>query len=194
MKKIVFIVPGFWGLPHEKVYEDIAALYKSKGLEPVILNIPWKRQVMSDYVNYFINVYDKHKDEEIHLFGWSFGAMISFIAASKIKTNTIFLCSISPYLKEDMKLILKSWKRSVGKKRMADFAGLSRIKINKTIRTKRVIMLVGTKEGKTMIKVSKAIYRSLDADKKIVIIEGAGHNIAREKYFQQIKRQIELLI
>lgn len=44
MKKVIFIIPGFKGVPSEKVYKDIATIYNGKGFEPVILKIPWNRK------------------------------------------------------------------------------------------------------------------------------------------------------
>ncbi|OGH14895.1 MAG: hypothetical protein A2687_04590 [Candidatus Levybacteria bacterium RIFCSPHIGHO2_01_FULL_38_26] len=194
MKRVIFIIPGFWGEPREKIYKDIAALYKQKGLKPVIVKIPWERKVMSDYADYFLKLVKKYEDSEINIFGWSFGAMISFIGASKLKVKTLFLCSVSPYWKEDMKFILKSWAKGVGKRRMEDFAKLSRIEIGKTVKAKKAVILVGTMERDRMIKASKDIYDKLNSDKNLIIIKGAGHNIARKKYFDEIKKQINRLL
>lgn len=147
---------------------------------------------MADYVDYFLNIYHKHRNKEVQLFGFSFGAMISFITSSKVNIKTQILCSVSPYYQEDMRLILKSWAKSVGKKRMQDFAKLSRTDICKNIKAK-TIMLVGTKERNMMVNVSKSIYRDLKTDKNLIIIKGVGHDITNEKYLEEIKRQIALL-
>lgn len=188
-KQIVFIIPGFLGVPSEKIYQQVSASYKNKEIEPIILDISWKRKTMSEYVDYFLSVYKQYAGNEIHLFGWSFGAMIALITASRVPVETLVLCSISPYWQEDMNKLLKSWIAGVGKRRVVEFATLSRKDISMKVNAKKVVMLVGVKEGSIMINVTQSIAKDVNAQ-NIVIIQGVGHNIAKERYAEVIKQQI----
>ena len=192
MNRVVLIIPGFKDYPNLKIYRQISKSYQDKGFDVVVLNIPWKNHTMSDYVDYFLKIYFKYQDSEVSTLGFSFGAMVSFIASSKVNIKSQILCSISPYFKEDMKLIKKSWADGVGKKRMADFGKISRKEICKLIKA-QTTMLIGTKEGPEMLQVTQSIYDGIKSDKDLAVIKGVGHDIAAKKYFEEISKRIKLL-
>lgn len=101
---------------------------------------------MSDYVKQFRKQLYHAKDEEVYLFGFSFGAMVAFIASAEINPKLQLLCSLSPYFKEDLPHLKKSWKNYFGKKRMADMKTFSFNEFSRKTQC-RTILVAGTKEG-----------------------------------------------
>ena len=54
----------------------------------------------------------------------------------KIKPKMLFLCSLSPYFKEDLKFLKKSWRNGIGKKRIEDLENFSFEELAKDIKCK----------------------------------------------------------
>ena len=96
----------------------------------------------------------------------------------------LFLCSLSPYFKEDLKSLKKSWRNSVGKKRLEDLKNFSFQKLAKDI-TCKTFLIAGEKEPKELHK------RVNDAHKKIknselFIVDGAKHEISQKEYIDKL--------
>lgn len=97
MNKVAFIVPGYSELTSEEKYQKIAGYFKEANMTPVMVDIDWKRKIMSDYVQEFLIKYQQKKAEENIFWGFSFGAMICFITSSRVKVDIQILCSLSPF-------------------------------------------------------------------------------------------------
>ena len=100
-QKAVFIVPGFRQKPKNKAYKEIRKILKSEGYFPVLVNVPWKKSTISENTDYFLKIYKKIKARKKYVLGFSYGAMIAFIASTKVGASGLILCSLSPYFKED---------------------------------------------------------------------------------------------
>lgn len=191
MRKTVYIIPGFTESTNLKSYQQIIKLFRSKNFKVIPIKISWKNKVMSDYIKEFQKQIQSDKDEKIYLFGFSFGAMIALISAVKIKPKMIFLCSLSPYFREDLPLIKKSWKNIFGKKRIEDFQNFPFNKIAKNIKSK-TILLVGEKEVDLIKKRIKKAEQKIK-NSKLFIIAGAKHDISQKIYLDKIKEIIKTI-
>lgn len=156
------------------------------GFKVVDVNITWNRKTMSDYVNQFISQVDQ-SEEEIHTIGYSFGAVISFIASSKIKIKSQILCSLSPYFAEDLPGLKTSWKTWMGKKRLEDFESLKASEIAKKVSCKTVIM-AGNKEGVEIEK--RLMATSTDLKIKPHILDGCKHDAEQKEYKEFLEKFI----
>src|SRR3989344_4182526 len=99
-----------------------------------------------------------------------------------------FLCSLSPYFKEDLRFLKKSWRNRVGKKRLEDLKNFSFQKLVKDI-TCKTLLIVGEKELKELHK------RVDDAHKKIknselFIASNAKHEISQKEYIDKLHEVI----
>lgn len=191
MSKIAFIIPGFGCPTKNKEYQEIAKYFKKKQYKPVLIEIDWKRNTHTRYVEQFNEQYYQHvkKNDEVCILGFSFGAMTSFIASAELNPTLQILCSISPYFKEDMPHIRNWWKTFFGKKRCEVFENLSFDQVAKRTKCK-TILIAGDSEGIELAR------RVKDAKKKIknselFILEGVKHNIADDRYLKKIKEVIE---
>jgi alpha/beta superfamily hydrolase len=185
MKKVVYIIPGYGEHTGMKGYQAAMKIFRLRGITPIPVNIHWKYKVMNDYVDEFLSVYKKNTGDDVYLFGFSFGAMIACIAAAQLKPKKIYLCSLSPYFREDLKSIKKSWRTILGKKRMTDFANFSFDALAQNVSCK-VVLLFGDKEHPLVEK------RVADAQKKlkkskVFVAQGANHNLGQKEYIDLLK-------
>jgi len=184
MSKVVYVIPGFTEKVNLKGYQQAIKSFKSKNFKVIPIKISWKYNVMSDYVDQFFCQLSHKKSDDVYLFGFSFGAMIAFISAVKLKPKMLFLCSLSPYFMEDLMFLRTTLKKYVGKKRINDLKMFSFDKLAKDIRCK-TLLIIGENEYKLVHN------RVLDAHKKInksriIIINNAKHNISQKEYMNKV--------
>ena len=183
--KIAFIVPGFTELTKQEKYRKIAEYFKEAGIEPVMVNIVWKRKIMSDYINEII---EKANLKPFIILGFSFGAFSSLIASLKIKPKYLILCSLSPYFKEDLPYLGKWDKTTLGKARFRDFNKYTFSDIAKKVKSKTYI-IYGEKEYKKVIEKSKKAKRYIK-NSELFIAPNAKHDINNLNYQRTIKEII----
>ncbi len=183
-KKTIFIIPGFRHLPTNKAYKEIAKLLKTEGYDPIPVTIPWKQTTISENTEYFLKKFKRklHQDgmQKVYILGFSFGAMIAFLASTKVKVNGLILCSLSPFFKEDVLKKVKSL-------RDKDFSQLHCATLAKRIMAKKILMLYGAKETKPLIKRVTTAYEQIPSDNKYLFaIQKTEHDIADKKYVYAI--------
>jgi pimeloyl-ACP methyl ester carboxylesterase len=185
-KKTIFIIPGFKHKPTQAVYRGLAKMLKKEGYSPIPVTIPWKQKTISENVEYFLKIYKKTRRKEKYILGFSYGAMIAFLAATKIPTEGLILCSLSPYFRED---ITKKHVRisDLTPERYEDFLKLPCSILAKKVKTKHLLMLYGDKESKLLIKrVTQAFAHMQVKEKHLLPIRKTDHNIADKRYLHTI--------
>lgn len=189
MSKIVYIIPGLGENTKLKRYRGIIKFLQLNNFKVIFVNITWKYKTMNDYVREFLTQYDQHtKDDEVYLFGFSFGAMISFIASCQINPKVQFLCSLSPFFKEDLPVIKDWWKRCTGAKRIKYFNSLSFDDLAKQVSCKTLIF-AGTKEGPEVERRAKIANEKIRRS-ELFMINGAKHDISQKPYLNKLKEII----
>lgn len=93
-KRDVFIIPGYKHTPKFMAYRNIAQILKSQGFHTIPVAIPWKHTTISENTMYFLKKYKKVKTKKKYLLGFSFGAMIAFLASTKVRVSGLILCSL----------------------------------------------------------------------------------------------------
>ncbi|MFH1364260.1 MAG: hypothetical protein ABIH52_01260 [Candidatus Aenigmatarchaeota archaeon] len=190
MAKVVYIIPGFTGNTRLEGYQRVMKYFKSQDIRSIPVNISWKYKTMSDYIKQFMNQYKETRDE-VYLFGFSYGAMIALISSIKINPRKLFLCSLSPFFKEDLRYLKKSWKKRYGKKRLEDFKNFSFNDIAKQIKCE-VVLFAGNKEYQDVLRRVDDASRKFK-NNKLIIAKGARHNILQDEYSQTLKQYISKL-
>jgi predicted esterase len=193
--KKVFIIPGFRHTATSKAYREIAKFLKAEGYQPIPVKIPWKQTTISENTEYFLKQYKKRtvseglKRQKTYILGFSFGAMIAFLASTKVRVNGLMLCSLSPFFKEDVK------KLNVKNARDEDFKTLHCGTLAKKIKAKKVLMFYGAKETNPLIKRVKSAYRQISSDKKyLVSIKKTEHDIGHKNYLSAIYTATKMLL
>lgn len=188
-EKFVFIVPGYRHKPTNKGYREIRKLLKKEGYSPISVAIPWKKSTISENTEFFLKKYKdivakkQIKPRQIYILGFSFGAMIAFLAATKISVKGLILCSLSPYFKEDLSKNKPTRLTVLQEKRWKDFSSFRNSNLSEKIKAKRIFMLYGTKESRSLIKRVTATFKKVSAQKKYLFpILNTQHDIADKKY------------
>jgi hypothetical protein len=186
-KKTIFIIPGYRHVPTQKAYQALFEILKSEGYEPILVAIPWKKTTISENTTYFLKTYNKIKTKKKYILGFSFGAMIAFLAATKISVDGLILCSLSPYFQEDLpkkKIYLRS---PIQADRYNDFSKLHFATLAKQLKAKKIHLLYGSKEARSLIRrVNDAFTRITLEEKSVQRVKEVDHNISDPRYLQSI--------
>jgi pimeloyl-ACP methyl ester carboxylesterase len=192
-QKRIFLIPGWGQKPTNKCFTWLINLLQKKGFEVIKVSIDWDYRVMTDYVADFKKQYIKYAGKNNYILGFSYGAVIAFVSATELKPKKIYLCSLSPHFKEDIKA-MKPWiKKLVGKRRIADAKTQSAIIIAKKLTTPSVIFY-GEAEAE---KFPQLIVRAKETVKyaknvKIVVVKEAPHKIDHPEYMKAIIKELVL--
>lgn len=188
-KKYVFIIPGFRHKPSLKGYQQIKKILRKEGFTPVPMSIPWKEKTISETTQFFLEKYHKTllkksiHPSHVYFLGFSFGAMVAFLAATKIHVQGLILCSLSPFFKEDLPKNLPDNSSYLQLKRFTDFSGLKSFTLAKKLKAKKIWMLYGTKESRPLIRRVTATFKKITTKNKFLLpIPATYHNIADKKY------------
>ena len=153
-------------------------MLKKDGYHPILVKIPWKKTTISENTTYFLEKYKKINTKKKYILGFSFGAMIAFIASTKVSPSGLILCSLSPYFKEDM-----------------SSSPLHCRTLAKQIKAKQIHMLYGAKETKPLInRVTKAFRYIPSMHKYLISIQQTEHNIGDKRYLHKIHQITKELI
>ncbi|EKE21150.1 MAG: hypothetical protein ACD_7C00334G0004 [uncultured bacterium] len=192
MKKTVYIIPGFKHSTNRKIYKDIGNLFPKKDFNKVYVEINWTRTTIKDWSRQFLEEFYKKDNSKTFLFGFSYGALISFLLSSEIEIDTQILCSLSPYFKEDLPRIRKSWKASMGHRRVTEFNKFVMSDIANKIKAK-TFLLYGENESEFVITRAKDTFAKLNCKKYLEEVKNSKHDISGPEYFKEIQKTINLL-
>lgn len=181
-KKAIFIIPGFRHNPTHTAYKQLVTMLKKQGHMPIPISIPWNKRTISQNTAYFLGEYKKVRAKKKYILGFSFGAMIAFIASTKVRVDGLILCSLSPYFKEDLAKIKRDF-------RYKDFSTFHCARLAKKIKANQLLMLYGRKETKPLIRrVTRAYAQIKTKRKQLFPIPHTEHNIRDKRYLYTIKQ------
>lgn len=184
-ERIVYIIPGFRQRPQNKAYKEIARVLKRQGYRPILINIPWSKTNILQNTEYFLKEFKKVNSRRKYILGFSFGAMIAFIASTKVSASGLILCSLSPYFKEDLSKADNCYQ---------DFSRLHCASLAKQIKAKQILMLYGAKEAKSLIRrATEAFYKISSPDKYLIPIYKTEHDIGNKRYLDKIQQIAKVL-
>lgn len=176
-RRVIFIIPGFNQLTTDKAYKKVAGILKKEGYLPILVNIPWKNSTILENTKYFLKEYRKVKSKRKYILGFSFGAMIAFIASTKVRSSGLILCSLSPFFKEDSKIYK-----------------LRSLYLARKIKSKQVLMMYGQQEARSLIRRVTSTFRHISsANKFLISIYKTEHNIGTKKYLSNIHHAARVL-
>lgn len=183
--KCIFIIPGYRQSPYSRAYVAIMEALIKKNFIVIPVETSWNNKTISENTAEFIELFNSTEGSKKYILGFSYGAMIAFIAASKIKTDGLILCSLSPFFSEDISKPNSFSKLNL--KRYSDFSKLNSGQLAKKLKTKKVFMLYGAREAKELIKRVKTVFENIDKKNKYLLsIKNTDHDIADKKYLNKI--------
>lgn len=181
----LFIVPGFKQKTTEPAWLKVKQLAEEFFQKVILFQPQWNHHTLTDWVTDFDQFRQQHQGPQIVL-GFSYGAMITFLSSINLPTDTVILCSLSPYFSEDISSLKPWWNRAVGKKRIATFQETVFTKLAAKNRS-RYCLLVGEKE------VPQCFTRYHDAlqqlpDSSGMVVPRAGHDIGHQEYLSALAK------
>jgi pimeloyl-ACP methyl ester carboxylesterase len=189
----VHIIPGYeQSHVKQRGYKKVGKFFAARNITPIYIDIDWHQEkpaTFRNYVDQFLAQYEKEKNTEVYMLGFSYGALIAFLAASKIKPKALILCSLSPYFAEDLVHFpedLLGWWRTNFLDSDYSFEKLApRIKM-------KTYLVVGDVEHPGSIARAKAGKKTIP-ESKLSIAKGAKHNIGQKEYLETLERLIAKL-
>lgn len=189
MAKKIYIIPGFGETTRAKNYKEIIHFAKSKGFKIVPIKIIWSLDLpFSNFIKQ-VNKQIPNKIPGDYIFGFSFGAYITALLASKKKAKGYFFCSMSPYFKEDLKFIPDDTKNYFGKVFMSSF---KRYSFPKNVKGS-AWFFIGNKDWQIAINRLETSYKQWKGPKEIHILKNVGHKLNTINYTKKIKQIIKSL-
>lgn len=194
-EKTIFIIPGYRHVPSQKAYQSLSEILKSEGYEPILVTIPWRKTTISENTEYFIKTYNKSKTKRNYILGFSFGAMIAFLAATKISVDGLILCSLSPYFQEDLPQKKRFSHSPIQADRYEDFSKLHFATLVKKLKVKKIHLLYGSKEARSLIRRVNDAFEQINLEEKYIQrIKATDHNIGDKRYLQSIHQVAQKLV
>ena len=190
MNKIAYIIPGYRE-SHLKQsgYKKVAKIFESRGITPIQVPIRWKKkgpERFADYAARFLKFYKKKKGDKVYVLGFSYGATIAFLTATRTKPTALILCSLSPYFREDQKNLKPAWLRW-WKKQFVE-SDYSFAQLAPKIKT-RTYLIVGTKEPAVCLLRAKDATRKLQ-NSCLIKARDAKHTIGQKQYLAVVEKVI----
>ncbi len=191
MSKTIFLIPGFKTQISDLLYRDLTSYLKSKNYKVHAVPITWNNQTLTKNAQEFISFYEGKKIKDSYVLGFSYGAVIAFMTAEKIKPVKLIMCSLSPDFKEDAKTMPVWLKKYIGVNRYDDTKTRSASKLAKSLSIETTIFY-GEKEGVDYPQLKKRCEETakLAKNSKLIMVEGAPHDISFPAYIEAIKKVI----
>lgn len=190
MKHIIYLIPGWNEYTSQKEYQKIKLCFENKGYEVVEISITWKRRVMSQYVDEFLSQCIHTKNNKVSVLGYSFGAMIAFISSRYISYTNMYLCSLSPYFKEDLCLVPQSWKEKLGIEKINNF---STILFDETIEywnpSPNIYLFFGEEEHPLLIRRVKDAHTKIK-NSQLISVPNCKHQLSHKNYLEKLEEYI----
>lgn len=188
-KKSIFIIPGYRQTPQQKAYQAIAVILAQNGYEPIPVTIPWKNTTISENTECFLKAYRKVRTKKKYILGFSFGAMIAFLASTKVDVDGLILCSLSPYFNEDLPKVKKHALSPIQADRYEDFSNLHCGTLAKQLKAKQVLMVYGSKEARMLKRRVHDAFEKISTDEKLLLpVKYVDHAIGDRRYLQKIQQ------
>lgn len=191
-EKTIFVIPGYKQKITQIAYREIAKLLQKECYSPLLVPIFWKNTTISENTKEFVTFYKSIRAKRKYILGFSFGAMIAFLASTKVRPTGLILCSLSPYFKED--LVKKSFASFATGFRYRDFSRLESSKLAKKLKTKQILMLYGEKETKSLVTRVTETFDHIPSGKKLLLtVRQTGHDIGSKRYLRTIHQAAKQL-
>lgn len=189
----MLLVPGFTEDINTRDYPKLIKAIEKCGYKVKFIPIKWKYTNINDWVAQLHEEYLKHDPKNAILAGFSFGAMTVFVEAAHRQPSELWLFSLSPYFngdywQQDSIKERKQVLRIVGKKRLEVFAAIDFERTSTKISCPTFIFVV-EKETLSIKKRANLTLKKLK-NSKLIVAEGAGHDVAHPNYVNAITKNI----
>jgi pimeloyl-ACP methyl ester carboxylesterase len=193
--KVAIVIPGFKdhvrdGRGH-RTYEPLLRDLNGAGYVIVAITVTWAYRTMDDWLSEVEKQIEGIDTKDALLIGFSYGAMIASVLATRHAFGRVFLCSLSPYFAEDVPKLRVSWLAMAGKRRIEVFKKLRFADIVKNYKARETVVFAGTSEmarrKAPLLKERGQAAAATLPHARFVAVVGAGHDISQPSYAAAIK-------
>lgn len=187
----VLFIPGFQEDLNSRDYARPITAIREAGYAVEFVPVAWKRTTIDEWLPEFERTYAAYDPKETVLAGFSYGAMVAFLAAAKRPPASLWLFSLSPYFAEDLPRIRESWLRYIGKRRVAAFSRLSFAELAPQI-TAPTLVFVGEQELEKWpeMRLRPTEAARLIPDSRLFVVPDTGHAVDEPAYAEAIATAI----
>lgn len=182
MKKLI-ILPGMWDHTNEEMYQNIEDNLKND-FDIILKNFKWNHSTVNTLTKDLNNFLSKIDTKNSIILSFSFSGIILFNLLDKYHFNKVFLCSISPFFKENISKLPKEAKKIIGKRRLKQLKNISN---KQDVIKQDIIFLFGDQDWPMGIENSKIMAKNYKSMFKIV--KNTKHEINQE-YINIIKKAL----
>ncbi len=158
MEKILYIIPGLGETTRRRPYQSLKKIAEKKGYEVVFKNVNWS--LLLSHQIFFI-------PENAVIFGFSLGAVLSWLVAQDYECKHVILASMTP---------LYSWKDKKTKKALIDLLG-----------SKFVKDVIKNLTSRHKAKRQTIMYGDLEEESGDILVCNTEHEL-NEKYIKEIAK------
>jgi pimeloyl-ACP methyl ester carboxylesterase len=187
--KTVLFVPGYPEDINSRDYASVMKAIEKQGYKVKFVPIKWKRTTIHDWIQELEKVYSKYDPSETILAGFSYGAMTTFMVATKKNPSQLWLFSLSPYFAEDLKSknMKPTWLKQIGHRRVTAFNELNFKKLALLIQCK-TLLFVGELEVKKWPVIGERVVAAhrLLGNNEFITVKNVGHDVSDKVYIDKI--------
>jgi pimeloyl-ACP methyl ester carboxylesterase len=185
--KTAYIIPGYKENVHGEGYAKIISLFERQNTKVVPVNIQWEYRTFSNYVSQLLAQIKSNHRQPI-LLGFSFGAVVAFLSAPLVHPEKLYLCSLSPFFKEDLSMASKQSLKSLGKKRKREMEKISFHESARRVTCATTLIVGSAEEPAVILRTQEA--SKLIKSSTLTIADGASHCVSDPKYFNTLRNLI----
>lgn len=187
----VLFVPGFREDIETRNYNATIQAIKKRGYSVRFVPIKWERTILDDWVKELEKVYAEYDPSKTILAGFSYGSLISLVAATKRPPSELWLFSLSPYFSDDISQMAKSWLKQIGKRRAERFKQFY-FATQTLPPTVKITLWIGEKEAQKhpLVKRRAKIAGTTWKNARVVWVQDAGHDVTDKNYISAIADNI----
>jgi pimeloyl-ACP methyl ester carboxylesterase len=176
--KTFFILPGFKEQASDTQYSWLVSYIENSGWHTIEVPITWNQRTLSQNAEDFIKFYDNHKTEQNQILGFSYGAVITLLTAEVLRSDHIYLCSLSPDFKEDIGDMSPWIRKYIGKRRYEDALTRSATNIARNLSIPTTIFY-GEIEGNEYPSLKRRCEETATLAKraKLIVVPNTSHRI-----------------
>lgn len=195
MKKTFFLIPGFRTQISADMYTWLVNFLIEENYEVIPVPVSWSRKTITQNTADFVDFFNGHKTEKNIVLGFSYGAVIAFLASDQIKIDKLYLCSLSPDFCEDSDFMPLVIQKYIGKKRFKDTKARCGRTLAKHLKTPTTIFY-GEHEGNEFPQLKKRAKETAQfaLQAKLIAVPNSPHQIDYPEYVRAIKSELQIQI
>jgi len=184
VKRAVYIVPGFSHKTSEPPYQAVAQAFAVRGIEPVLIDIGWRRQGIQGYLREARAAVLARPAEEPYFFGFSMGAMCLLGMEPEVMPRAQILCSLMGLWREDQPyqqwyMRAWAWRIYLGR-RKPSYPSRDGMPLPRTI------FVYGEREARIIHPRVRAARDDRFPGSETVVVPGARHAIGEPVYVRAV--------